>query len=467
MFWRKCGKLISDGASIIRCDYSPCPYYAVLGFKYRWLNQETMEPTDKCTWSFEVGVYTVQQGKIDWMETCIPISTNSGEVAHKKFKSGCWTDCFEWDDQGNCINEVEHCMNAYEVYVYNISGCYDNYEDFLDAFYGECGIQRNEEGKYDEDPLEGGSSSCMETWLKKFKDEYALTYSIKMKSQIQTWYINGLDQDWTYTKYCGCPDSYYEASGDCPSDCEDVWEPSRVNSCGASAIRTDTPINSPPFSQYFKYIKGGGKFDPWYTQDCCDENGARSKIGAAFDYAYSYIDNPNVYRNNGTSTKQCTHSNNLCFEVSYNSRGNDNPYGDRNSIYYDFKWYTLLLERLEDTPEGAIGVRFNAHITRTLANTGAGEGDENLDDQQTVTEEETDFTLYFDEEFKDLPFSTNLTKPSFIELPVCDSNCEWIDGETKIQPYPTGWWAGSQYKHDNWTEYIDIKFIGVEYVKNK
>jgi len=32
-FWRKCGKIITDGTKFIKCDRSPCGYYAVFGIK--------------------------------------------------------------------------------------------------------------------------------------------------------------------------------------------------------------------------------------------------------------------------------------------------------------------------------------------------------------------------------------------------------------------------------------------------
>lgn len=473
MFWRKCGKVISDGAGIVRCDRSPCPYYAIFGFKYRYLRQDTMEPYDNCTWYFDVGIYAVDQGKIEWMDACILVSTNIGECAHKKFKTGCWTECGEWDEEGNCIDENHWCDNVFEVYVYNLTGCYDNYEKFLDLFFGECGIEPNENGEYDYDPFDMYAWNfpwdCYDTWVEKFKNEYSVSYIIKMKSQIQTWSIIGLDNDIEYNRYCGCPDDYYEASGPCPDDCENVWEPGDWNSCGASATRTDTPLNDPPFSQYYKYIRGGGHFTPegWYTQDCCDENGARSKIGEAADYAFSYIDNPDVYRNNGTSTKECSHSSDLCFEFEYNSRGDDNSYAWIDQIYYNFRWYTLLLERNSYTPEDAVGVKFKAHLTKTRSNTGADENGGYIEDQNYITEEDHEIILYFDEEYKELPFSKDITRPSYIELPKCNGDCEWEDGEVKIQPYPTGWWGGWQYKHDNWTEYFNWKFTAIEYVKNK
>lgn len=470
MFWRKCGKIIRDDAGIVRCDRSPCPYYAIFGFKYRWLNQDTMEPVSDCSWSFDVGVFSVDQGKIEWMGACINVSTNVGECAHRKFKTGCYDECFEWDDEGNCTREEEYCENVFEVYVYNISGCYDNYDEFLDMFFGKCGIERNENGEYDQDPLDEWNYpwDCQEKWYEEFVNEYSLSFKVQMKSQVQTWYICGLDNDIDYIKYCGCPDDYYETTGGCPDDCTEFWEPGNWNSCGSSATRTDTSIPDPPFSKYYKYIRGGGHFteEGYYTQDCCDENGARSKIGEAGDYAFSFIDKPEAYRNNGTSTHECSHSSDLCFDFEYNSRGDDNPYGDIDSIYYNFRWYTLLLERQANTPEDAIGVKFKAHLTKTRTNTGADE-DGSHKDEEIITAEDQEIILYFDEEYKELPFSQNITRPSYLEVYDCNGDCEWEGGEVKIQPYPTGWWAGAPHKHDNWTEYFKWEFIAIEYVKNK
>lgn len=474
MFWRKCGKIIRDDAGIVRCDRSPCPYYAVFGFKYRWINENSMEPYNDCTWYFDIGIYAVDQGKIEWMEACIQVSPNVGECAHKKFKSDCFTECYDWDDEGNCIHEEKHCNYVYEVYVYNLTGCYDDYEKFLDLFFGECGIERNENGEYWHDPFNTNGANfpwyCYGEWLEKFKNEYSVSYIIKMKSQIQKWSITGVDNDVEYSRFCGCPDTYYEASGPCPDDCEEFWEPGNWNSCGSSATRTDTPLNDPPFSQYYKYVKGGGHFNEHghYTQDCCDENGARSKIGEAFEYAYSFIDNPSAYRNDGTSTRESSHSSDLCFEFEYNSRADGNSWGSTDNVEYNFRWYTLLLERQSNTPEDAVGVKFQVHLTKTRANTGIDDnGNSKNENERFVTEEDQEIILYFDEEYKELPFSKDITKPSYLERPKCNENCDWEEGTTKIQPYPIYYWSGFIYEHDNWSEYFNFKFIGVEYVKNR
>lgn len=467
MFWRKCGKIIRDDGGIVRCDRSPCPYYAIFGFKYRSLNQDTMEPYNKCSWQFDIGVYTVDQGKIEWMGACINVSTNVGECAHKKFKSGCWTDCAEWDENDNCIREEEYCDFVYEVYVYNISGCYDDYDKFQDAFFGECGIERNEEGKYDQDILDENDRpwDCLERWNQKFKSEYALSFKVDVKSQIQSWSICGISNDNEWVKWCGCPDSLYETTGDCPDDCEWWWETKGWLSVGSSASRMDLSLPNPPFSQYYKYVKGGGSFTPegWYYQRCCDENGARSKLGEAAEYAFSFIDKPEAYRNNGTNTHECVNSNDLCFEFEYNSRGDHNPYGDPDTIEYNFRWFTLLLKRRDDTPKDAVGVKFNVHLTKTRMNTG-----DFVDEDKTVTEEDMEMILYFDEEYKDLPFSKNITRPSYLYIAKCGDDCYYADENISIiSPYPTGGWAQNPQKHDNWTEYFKYNFIALEYIKNK
>jgi hypothetical protein len=197
MFWKQNGKLIKNEKGIVNCETCPCEptssYYAVLGFKYRWLDKDTMEPYDECAWDFEVKAYFVENGTIIWNETSIAVKAQQGEVGYKKFKEGCWTECYEYDENDNCIDEWEECDYVYEVYVYNLTGCISDKERFLDLFFEDCEEERNSEGKYEKDPLSDDYYKipweCYDKWLEKFTKLYSLTFKVNINYKIQQWWV--------------------------------------------------------------------------------------------------------------------------------------------------------------------------------------------------------------------------------------------------------------------------------------
>lgn len=473
MFWKQNGKIIKNEKGIVNCETCPCEpissYYAVFGFKYRSLDKDTMEPYDECAWDFEVNSYFVDNGTIIWNETSIPVKPQQGEVGYKKFKEGCWSECYEENEDGECIDEWSECDYVYEVYVYNLTGCISDKERFLDLFFEDCDEERNSEGKYEKDPFSDDyykiPGECYDKWLEKFTKLYALTFKVNINYKIQQWWVAGLYYKYKWERWCECEDDGYESDSPCPDDCNEYWDTDDYSDLGAIALRSDLSKEGPEISEIYKYFSSGAEENEWgyIEENCCNTNKARARLPEASDFMFSYIDKKEYYRTSSTSRHECNESNRLCFDFEYNSWGRDNPYGDIDSCYYDFKWATLKLERLDNTPSDAIGVKFKVNKKRTHINKGY-----DVDPGETITEEVIEIDLLFDEEYTDLPISDDITRPRYISLMTCNDEC-WgePDTETKIEPYPTGSWAGWEYKHDNWTEIWKFKFVGMEYIRHK
>lgn len=462
MFWKKCGKIIKEGGSLFDCDSSPCPYYALFGLKYRDLDDQTMEPIDECSWNYEVLVFAVKDRKIIWNDECISVIQKTGECGYKKIRSGCYTECVQYGDTG-CLIEEERCPICLEVYVYNITGCYDNLDDFNAAVYGPCGAQPDENGIYKEPEDNFEKESCLEEWKKKFLDEYALTFKIEFKNYEQLWEVYGRGEIWdTYEMWeCNCGDGYYFSYDEpCPDGCDSVylgrWE-GDIEGYGPTATRLENDRNYKDGKYDFVNIV----FVPYQgAPTCCEANSIRSHIGEAGSHMFSYADDEDAYNYIGSKTESCTASNKLCFDFSYKSAAYDNYYGSYDSVRYRFSWKGLLLVKTPDTPLSAKGIKFKAKIKKIRKNEGY-----DVDLDETIEETEEAILLTFGEEYKDLPLATNLTTPKYLSVFECSDDCWGEEGDyPHFEPFPIKSWYGiGPWKHDNYTEEYQIKLIAESY----
>lgn len=476
MLWAKCGKILTnENGTIINCPSNPCGYYSVFGIKYRWLNSETMQPNNTCSWNYSVFAAQVKDSKIQWNDMysiCIQVSQNIGLVAKEKVKEGCWTECSQWDQNGqNCISEYQYCDFCIEMEVYNIAGCFDDYNKFAQFFYSQCGREPDSNGKY---PnifqtswgniyMTSEAWDCIESyWNRCFYDIASINYQLTINYKQQLWWIYGYYTDGVYqTQYqCYCNGQWSIGTQPCADGCEqyEYEYMDHATSIGSFAYRQDR-------SDVKKYISGGGfwgysdkcwnKDYPCFVQDCSDRKSARSKVGEAWDFAYSFITDKTAYNNNGTSKHNCINSGSLCNDFSYKSLAYDNFYGDTDSVRYKFQWATLNLSKNDNTPQWAKGIKFKVQLTRYKRNQGYDRSAE----QKIKSQEE--IVVYFDQEYTDLPFTSYLTPASYIKSQDCDTE----DWTIQIQPYPIYGWAGNYYPHDNKTDQYNYRFIAVEYVK--
>lgn len=479
MIWAKCGKILTDGNKVINCPSNPCGWYSVFGIKYRYLNQDTMQPSNQCRWYFDVFPSEVKDSRIIWTymyQVCFQVSQNSGLVAKGKIKQGCWEQCWEWDQNyQNCIDWHEYCDMCIQYQIYNLAGCYDDYNKFAEAFYSACGVSADENGNYPQifsewyGTLQPSDSAynCMDNyWYKRFYDIASVNYNLTINYKQQLWWIYGCYRDGVYTTQyqCNCDGNWTVGEQPCDDGCEQyVYEYlDHETSVGSLVYRQDR-------SGVEQYFYGGGfwgysdqcwsKDYPCYVQDCCDRNSARGKVGEAWNFAYSFINDKSAYNNNGTTQHSCTNSDNLCKDFSYKSVAYDNFYGDTDSVRYRFQWATLSLSKNGNTPQWAKGVKFKAQLTRYKRNQGCDRGAE----QKIESQEE--IIVYFDQEYQTLPFTSYLTPTSYIKKQDCNSDCDSEDWTVQIQPYPIYGWAGNHYPHDNHSDQYNYRFIAVEYVK--
>lgn len=140
-FWRKCGKIITKNNSPIRCPYNPCGYYALFALILRQYDGETGKINYCSQPRVQVIPYRITTGSISYMGKCIKISQTAdkqGKVGYNKSCGGSWQQCYEWDQNGNCINQDTYYYDCYEITVYRLGGCYNDYDTFAEYVYSKC-----------------------------------------------------------------------------------------------------------------------------------------------------------------------------------------------------------------------------------------------------------------------------------------------------------------------------------------
>jgi hypothetical protein len=151
---------------------------------------------DLCSWNYSVEAKEVINGAVNWDYGCIKIKNGLGLVGSKKGKFNCWSECYEWDENDNCIDQYESC-ECIEVEVYNISGCFSEYQEFEAAFYGGCGITPDSSGQYPAifqtyygyKYMSSSAWDCVENyWNRIFSEKYLLNYNIEIQYMNQNWW---------------------------------------------------------------------------------------------------------------------------------------------------------------------------------------------------------------------------------------------------------------------------------------
>lgn len=481
-FWAKCGKILTDGNKVVKCNNSPCGYYGIFGIKYRWLNQDTMEPTNNCSWSYSVAPYEVINNAIRWSDMytiCLSVNRNVGECLHTKVKTGCWEDCVEWDeDWQHCIRTEEYCDFCVELYVYNLIGCYDNFQEFQQVFWGGCEVQPPYpsiwETWYGNKYPTSEAYNCIENyWNKYFCDRYMLSYNLIKYSKVQWWTL------WVGTRYqeiqhcyCygdGCDYQEVSPGDDCPAGCEkECWSDQ------------GDPIDAGPTANQYTgiYERGdlvnhfydgslnawrnpcpwGAQYSPCWYDDCCFQNSLYASAGPANAFMLGHINNKSSYTDGGSTNYSCTNSNSLCHDFSYRSSPYDNPYGDVGCVRYSINWATLRLEKNASTPSGAAGVKFAYTITQAKRNEGYGRGSENINTTSGF------LSLNFNQDYQDLPLANNINGLTVVQGLDCNGNCEYGQRwQVKTQPHVTFWYQ-DVWDNDVLTDEVSVSLSAVEYI---
>lgn len=483
MFWAKCGKILTDSNDYpLNCPSSPCGYYSVFGIKYRYVNCDTMQATNQCSWYYDVFPAQVKDSKIEWnyMSTiCITVSQNLGLVAKKKAKSNCWEECIEWDQNWqNCIKYGQHCDFCGEIQVYNLAGCFDDYNKFAQFFYDKCGVSADGNGKYPQIfeqyygstyPTESAYDCVQNYWKKYFCDRYMLNYKINVCSMNQYWILHSawLQQQAEYS--CYCPDTGVQTQGRCTdSSCQQFIISISPVSIGAYGDQNTEEYGHGTIvrSKYQVAVTAGQLGQKESLNDCCRINDARGAIGAINAFMMENVNKKQSYTLGSADSTTCTNSNSLCKSFEYSSGPYDNVYGSMDQVKFHVQWRKILLERTSETPEEAKGIKFKMVLRNKKYNSGYS--------SQIVYSDETissTIEIMFGQEYIDLPLANHINHGmSYISIRPCkieDGYCyQDLQSEipTRNQPHVLFWYT-DYYDNNVLRHYIKVDLTAIEYIK--
>ena len=496
MFWEKCGKILTQNGEIVNCRDCPCGYWALFVFKSRSYNQETGEPYNDCSWSFDVQPMEVVNSKINYSNyggrRCIEVNRQPGEdgsVGYVKSCTDCWEDCCEWDDEWiECIRTCSYCMDCSEIYVYRLSPCFDTMREFAEWFYSGCGVEPDGNGNYPAltetwygyTYISDAASRCVENyWLRKALDKYALNYEVFIDYYAQEWQQWFWSSDNTYTDYtysyctspndwCDCAEYNDNGCASCPEGCtlESYTEQyiDHENSEGPMVIKLGPKGESAVTS----YAPVGGWYGPgdcyysgecYHPATCCDwrDNAASALASATAPIIPAYSDKNEYIKYSsecfwsqprsacGTSTSGCSDSGNLCCSFGYFLGVIDYYYWSPCDVRILGNWPRVTIRRNGNTPANARGIRAKVILSNTKNDLGQPS-------QTTVTEQTVDFL--FGQVYEELPTLKNISVLSIRSTWECNSSCSDYEGDFTFEPYTSGAAA----------ENMDVKIIGLEYI---
>lgn len=485
MFWEKCGKILTDDSgSIVNCDYSPCGYYSVFGIKFRYLNKDTMQPQNKCKWYYDVFPAEVKQGKLIWHnghEICLQVSQNLGKCGYKKVKLGCMQDCVQWDENWeNCIKWQQYCGFVAEIEVYNLSGCYDDYNKFKQYYYSKCeDIQSDSypdifQNSYGYPTLTWQASNCLNNyWKPYFSKNYLLNYQLIYTRHQQRWWqyiAYGFWVNKTYY-YCTCDDgtSYDLDNGDqdCGQTCHKESYQMEDHQSGIGGYCWRQGLNS----EWEKYdelsIVTGGYYGysdkcwsrdyPCYVEDCCDYVSSFNTTGVTGSHIMTNATIKDKYWNKGEEYTTCQNSNNVCTNFYYEAKCHDNYYWSATNARFHFGWSKVTLQKTDFTPENAIGIKFILTLTRTKKNTGKGNEAEEI----TSTQQEVD--LFFDEVYEELPLLNHVNTLNVISHDItCNDDCSYNESGSIYTEPAINW---GNHVQNVLSDRMDVEFYAVDYIR--
>lgn len=498
MFWQKCGKILTKNGKVIHCQDCPCGYWALFVFKVRAYDMHTGDILNECSWGFDIQPMEVIDGKINYNgyggNRCIEITRQpgvEGNVGYIKSCIGCGQDCLEWnEDWSECIKHYEYCMDCSEIYVYRLSPCFDNMNDFMAWFYSSAEIAPDAMGKYPslfeyyyEQPyLSETAQNCIDSyWHMVALQKYSLNYEVFVDYYAQEWQQWFWNSDNTYIDYvytqCVTPDDYWcecaeyndYGCASCPDGCNIHEFVERYidhqNSEGPLVVKLD------PKGEYAAeyYVAVGGYYGTskncyggtmcYNPASCCDWRdkaaSALETVTAPIIPAYGKKEEYIKYSGecfwsqpreaSGTKTFSCTNSQNLCCDFSYSLSVIDYYYYSPSDVRILGNWPRITFRRLALTPPEALGVRAKV-ILRNTKN--------DLGQEPVTTQEEVLVDFLFDAVYEDLPLLQNVSVLSVLSTWKCNDNCTESQGNFTFEPYTSGAAA----------EKMEVKIIGLEYI---
>ena len=472
-FWRKCGKIIADGSKLIRCDVSPCGYWAVFGIKYRSVDQQTLQPYDNCSWYHQIFVSEVIQGAIDWYGICLKVEAKQGLCLQKKGRWNCYQQCWDWDQEtGDCIYQ-EFC-DAYQFKVYNLSGCYNEYQKFAEAYYSMCDRQADDQGNYPQIfrqwygsiILTGDAEDCLGEWESYFNQRYCLNFTLTYNNCWQRWWYWVAEVMYDYETYYYC--SQYsdcwdwadqpDEQGKCPNDMTLCSESYQGQMLGFGSQCYEQGGITSGYSQITTYMNTEDDFRQW----CCAQVGAKKAIPQMNECVFASANKPENYYINRKNTLNCYGDDRLCANFEYQSGCVDNWYAGRTTAKINFNLYKCKLSRNENTPEDAVGVRFKVKKIHIQENKGKGH------QSYKETESAEIWDLYFDGEQKVTDLALDVTPFGVLKSPTCNENCQDYtedSPEWQIQPFVMFSWGGiEQWQQNNKFDRYKYEIVADQYI---
>lgn len=220
MFWTKCGKLLTDGSGHpINCDFCPCGGYAVFAFLERSITPATPQGnTNYCAGqSARVLPMEIKNGHICYVDPygmsgsidfALHAPDSEKKVAYYKGCGSQWEDCVEWDEQTwQCIEEQTYYQDCKEIKVYQLTPCFDNYENFRQAFFEACDDSSSSEGETPEYPdvWQGGyltseAEQCLQNYWSQYGNALRIAnnidiYQFRMSYNASAWDMVCVDEE--------------------------------------------------------------------------------------------------------------------------------------------------------------------------------------------------------------------------------------------------------------------------------
>lgn len=222
MFWRKCGKMIARGNSLINCDFSPCGGYGVFAFVETGISSPEAEVNPCAGQSATVLPCIIKNGHICYADpygwgSSIDIALHAPDFQRKVgYFKGCtssYEQCVEWDEQTwDCIREQTIYEGCKQLKVYMLTQCYEQYNDFREAFFDPCYSDSSSSSEFEYPEVwEGGNltweaEQCLSNYWNRFgnalrvknnvvKQAYGMSYNASAWDMVCTNEVHVVDTD--------------------------------------------------------------------------------------------------------------------------------------------------------------------------------------------------------------------------------------------------------------------------------
>lgn len=487
MFWRKCGKLLlKDGNTLSDCPECPCGYYGLFVIDYRNKSYKEgdnvdWEINDYCYKNLNVFAYNVINNSIDvsqymyaYDNICVPISRtpdSSGKVGSLETSIISPYDCAEYnDDYTECL---KHYINKYQIDIYRIGACYDDYNEFASWFYGGCGVSPDADGKYPaifeqsygQTVMTSNASNCIYNHWQSVADE-KYRPQIKLTFDTYQWGYNM----WPFSQKCETREICYSYCDG--SDCAEYGDDGCIRCEDGGTLKKDCHdecdhtlydaimVNATVEGQEYWYSIGGYAYwkDDCYmgqgcwmyeAPDCCEYwSGSRRALQKVNEYDEQGTSNLDGYSLENTDAIDFPRQyGNLCWGKEYEAY--HGCYGDKcYQFWRSVRYGKMTIDRGANTPAGVMGVEclVTAYTYKT------NDEDSIVKDQYDYIWENEKVIFMFGEEMQ-FPLVNNCKQYYISSEQECNDDCEY--GFTPDYA-PEGW--------HNQTEVFRIDLAVLRYV---